>query len=408
MTKKFDIIIVGGGTIGLASGLALSLKGFKVLILDNKNPPVNLSHDFDGRNIALNNASVRFFENIGIWDNLKDKAQPIHDIIVSDGDLKYGASEKFLHFDAQDINREAFGYFVLNPDIHNALIDHAKKQTNITLKHNISVKNIIATDTFTQIIDSDDTVYEALLLIAADGKNSFVRNHFDIPLYQKDYGQTAIVLAVSHEKQHLGIAQEFFLPAGPFAILPLADKQQSSLVWVENHQFARALLNACDDVFFYELKRRFGDYLGDIKIISKKFSYPLKLQITKSVIAPRTIFVGDASHVIHPISGQGFNLGIRDIGFIFDIIQKHSYAGLDIGSNLVLKEYKNIRQNDIELFGNMTTALNWLFSNDNFILQKSRRLGLNIVNHLPNLRNFFAQAASAGSINHLPSMLNYV
>ena len=404
MDKNYDIIIGGGGAIGLSCALALAHYGLSVLLLDKSDDSIKINPIFDGRNIALNNASVRFFDRLNIWDSLKSKVQPINDIIVSDGTLRHGASESYIHFDAHDIQHESFGYFALNPDIHNALIDNVRLQSNITLCYNTQITNIINNQDSVQIVDNNNKTYHAKLLIAADGKHSFIRNFCNIDTHTKDYKQTAIVLAVSHEKPHQGIAQEFFLPSGPFAILPLVGNH-ASLVWIESHATAKALLDAPEDVFLYELKRRFGDYLGDLNIISPKFSYPLMLQIAKEIISKRTILIGDAAHVIHPISGQGFNLGIRDIGYLSEIIQEHHYAGLDIGSDIALNVYKNMRHKDISLFGTMTTGLNWIFSNDNLMLQQSRRFGLRAVQKIPRLRNFFAQSASDGSINNLPSLL---
>jgi 2-octaprenyl-6-methoxyphenol hydroxylase len=405
MNKNFDIIICGGGTIGLCCALALSQRGFCVLVLDKGNSATKVNHDFDGRNIALNNATIRFFEKLGIWEDLKHKAQPINDIIVSDGTVSDGiATESYLHFDAHDIHTDSFGCFVLNPNIHEVLIAKIKNSSAITLHYDTQITDIAYSDNAVQVTDNHHATYHAPLLIAADGKNSFIREFSGIDAIHKDFKQTAIVLAVAHEKPHKGIAQELFLPAGPFAILPLMGNQ-TSLVWVENHGMAQALLNAPDTVFMYELERRFGDYLGKLDIISQKFSYPLKMQLAKNIIANRTVLIGDAAHIIHPISGQGFNLGVRDIGYLCDIIHNHHYAGLDIGSQIALQEYKNMRQKDIELLGNVTSSLNWLFSNGHVLLQSSRRFGLGIVQKFPNLRNFFAKSASEGSIAKLPSLL---
>jgi 2-octaprenyl-6-methoxyphenol hydroxylase len=406
--QKFDIIIGGGGSIGLACALSLVHTNRKnplsVLILDRGKALDKIDHNFDGRNIALNNASIRLLDNIGRWVHIKDNCQPISDIIVSDGTLKYGASENPIHFDANDINEGSFGHFALNPNIHQTLINAIKSEPNITLCYEAHITNIQHNDESVTVTDHNNVSYQASLLIAADGKNSFIRNHHNIDVTQKEYGQTAIVLAVSHEKPHHGIAQEFFLPTGPFAILPLTGNQ-TSLVWVQNHKMAKALLNAPSDVFAYELQRRFGDYLGALTITSKKFSYPLIRQIAKQITAPRTVFIGDAAHIIHPIAGQGFNLGLRDVGFLCDLVAQHHYAGLDIGGQVLLSAYEKSRKNDIQLLGNVTNAINGLFSNDYMLLQQSRRFGLNIVNQIPPLRNFFSKGASEGSIAPLPSLL---
>jgi len=405
MNKNFDIIIGGGGTIGLSCAIALSQQGFQVLILDKGNETIQTNHDFDGRNIALNSATVRFFQKTGVWDKLHPVAQPINDIIVSDGTVSDGvATESCLHFDAHDINAESFGYFVLNTYIHNALMQHIKTEKNITCIYNAQITDITYTENAVHITDNNHYIHHAKLLIAADGKNSFIRGFMNIGVSRTDFKQTAIVLAVGHEKPHYGIAQELFLPTGPFAILPLLGNQ-TSLVWVENDTMAKALLNAPDAVFLYELERRFGDYLGKINIASSKFIYPLKMQMAHNITARRTVLIGDAAHVIHPISGQGFNLGVRDIGYLCDILKYHAYAGLDIGSQNVETEYKNIRHKDITLLGNVTSTLNWLFSNDMCVLQASRRLGLGLVQKIPAVRNFFAHSAANGSIADLPSLL---
>lgn len=406
-SQKFDIIIIGGGSIGLSCALALSHRAgqkLNILILDRSPQDMKISHEFDGRNIALNGASKQFFKNLGIWDHLAENAQPINHIIVSDGTVRHGASDSFIHFNAQDISQDDFGAFVLNPNIHKALLNKIHQDTSITLCSETYITDIQEHTDHIQVTDQNQQTYSAKLLIAADGKNSFVRSHFGIDVALKDYKKTAIVLSVAHEKPHHGIAQEFFLPAGPFAILPLCGNQ-SSLVWVEDHKIAQALLDAPEDIFQYELERRFGDYLGKLKITSKKFSYSLIRQISKEITAQRTLFIGDSAHVIHPISGQGFNLGLRDIGFLSDIIYQHHYAGLDIGASLVMENYQKARQRDIQLFGLVTNSLNCLFSNDIFLLQTMRRFGLMGVNKLLVLRNFFSKAASEGTIGELPMLM---
>jgi len=347
---------------------------------------------------------MKFFSNLGISEIIKEKAQAINDIIVSDGTLQDGASEQIIHFDAHDIHQDAFGYFALNSHIHLTLLEEIQKYSNITLSYHTTIENIEHTPTSVNIKDTTGNMYHGRLLVAADGKKSFIRDHFNIEVKKTDYNQTAIVLAVSHTKPHHGIAQEFFLPSGPFAILPLQGNQVS-LVFTESHHIAHALLNAPQDVFLYELQRRFGDYLGDLTVASQKFSYPLMRQISQNLYAERSVFIGDAAHAIHPISGQGFNLGLRDIGFLIELVHTHHYAGLDIGSEQLGLEYEKNRKQDIHLLANVTHGLNGLFSNDYMIVQSARRLGLDIVNHIPKLRNFFSKGASAGSINPVMNSL---
>lgn len=411
MDQQFDITIIGGGTIGLACALALSEKlvkklapDIKILILDRNLRQDKISLDYDGRNIALNSASMQFMQNLGVWGNLAPNGQAINHIIVSDGDTQKGASDSYIHFNAQDIDQENFGTFVLNPYIHQVLLDKIDQSDHISLASETYITDIENHVEYNIITDQNDNRYQTKLLIAADGRNSFVRNHCGIHIDKKDYRKTAIVLAVSHEKPHQGFAQEFFLPSGPFAILPLP-QNKCSLVWVEDHAVAKAFLEAPDDVFFYELTRRFGDYLGNLEIISKKFSYPLIRQIAQNVIAPRTILIGDAAHVIHPISGQGFNLGLRDIGYLVDIIAQYHYAGLDYGSEALCNQYQNQRLHDIQMLGTVTNGIDCLFSNDILPIQTLRRLGLEAVNQTPFIRNFFSKTASLGAVNPLPTFM---
>ena len=404
MTQDYDVLIAGGGLAGMVTALSFAHIGLKSCIVERGTQASLLRKDYDGRNTALNITSVRMLKRLGIWSFIKEFAQPILDIIVSDGTLRQGASSYFLHFDHQFVGNQPLGYFIQNPDIRSGLLQtialHSDKidihyeQDILSIDNHLSEKIILHTH---------DKILTGKLLIGADGRSSHIRTLSGINITQKSYGQKGIVTTVAHELPHEGIAQEFFLPSGPFAILPLTGNQ-CSLVWTEQSHIADALLQASPDVFTYELRRRFGDSLGKLTQIGKILSYPIHFHHAHSFYTKRTALVGDAAHSVHPIAGQGFNLGLRDIAVLTDIMHENHYAGLDIGTEIPLRKYHDLRHFDIMALSLVTDGLNRLFSNDNACVTTMRRVGLGIVNEIPVLRNFFMRHATA-VVGDLPSLM---
>ncbi|MEM6602671.1 MAG: UbiH/UbiF/VisC/COQ6 family ubiquinone biosynthesis hydroxylase [Pseudomonadota bacterium] len=403
--KTYDVIIAGGGMAGMVMALCLAKIGLSPLIIEKAPAPDLTKKEYDGRNTALNSASIVMLQNLKIWDKLEPFAQPINDIIVSDGTVRGGASSFFLHFDHRHLGETPLGYFVENPDFRAVLQEEINASDQIDMLFEEHIEDI-SYEREKIALKTQKSIYDAKLLIAADGRNSFVRSMTDISVARKSYDQKGIVTTILHEKDHEGIAQEFFLPSGPFAMLPLKG-YKTSLVWTERTEVADALIAQPEDVFLYEVRRRFGDSLGALTQTGPIISYPLTFSKVSRLYDRRIALIGDAAHGIHPIAGQGFNLGLRDIGVLTDLIEKYLQVGLDYGSDVLLKEYDRKRQCDIFLLGCVTDRLDWLFSNNNIALTYLRRCGLAIVNETPYLRNFFMKHATS-QLGDLPKLMRAI
>jgi 2-octaprenyl-6-methoxyphenol hydroxylase len=414
--SSYDVIFSGGGLVGLSAALALAQTGLSCLILE-KQPESSLKNfSYDGRNSAISKACCDFLKNLGLWDRISAHAQPINDILVSDGTLREGASSRFLHFDSQDIGDEPLGHFIENRFLLKGLLESCASfsQENIQGKGAVT---LVFERTITQttqesskitVSDQNHSTYSAPLLVICEGKSSALRDLLGFQTIGWDYQQTGIVTTVIHEKSHEGLAQEFFLPSGPFAILPLPDDDQgqhrSSLVWTEQTRTAKGILSLSPDLFNYEMQRRFGDWLGKVETTQGVWSYPLLFRRATSLRKNRVLLLGDAAHSLHPIAGQGFNLGLRDVATLRDVIVDALNCGLDFGSDTVLETYVKWRQTDITSLSLITDGLVRLFSNDNPLITEARQIGLATVNKVPAFKKFFMKHA-AGLLGDRPSLL---
>jgi 2-octaprenyl-6-methoxyphenol hydroxylase len=389
---QHEVIIGGGGMVGLATALACARQGIRSLVLERGQYEDQLQPNFDGRTSAIALGSARFLDGIGAWQGVVAQAQPIADIRITDDD-----SRMHLHYDHREVGEDPMGYIVENRHLRFALLEAVRQEPCITLMEGARIADIKADATSTTVTLHEGDMHSARLLIAADGKFSSLRQMAGIEVYDKRYPQTAIVCTVVHEKPHQAYAQERFLPAGPFAILPMTDDQngrhRSSIVWTEKAEFVPELLALPRDELNDELRQRFGDYLGHVAIEGEVFSYPLVLRYAKRLIGERFALVGDAGHAIHPIAGQGVNVGFRDIEALAPMLGKHARLGLDIGTPMVLEPYEKARQFDMHSMIAATDSINALFSNRNPLLQMSRRLGLASVQKLPPLRRTFMKHA---------------
>lgn len=403
--KENPFVIIGGGLAGLTMACCLAKSGFSCVVIEKSSLESLMNPANDGRNTALNQASVNFFKSLGVWADILPFAQPIHDILVSDGTVRTGASSWFLHFASSFIGDQPMGYFVQNHDIRRVLITHIQEKyaSLIDFKTEQTIQKLTCNDAI-YTVHTQNHAYTSPIMMAIDGKFSLLRTLADIPIMQKSYGQHGIVLSVHHEKPHDGMAQEYFLPAGPFAMLPLTGNR-TSLVWTETSQFADSLKKMPQDVVLYEIRRRFGDSLGKIWLDpnEKILTYPLGVHYAHQMYKHNLVLVADSAHGIHPISGQGFNLGLRDIAILHELICEQTGNGLD-NSQLILEAYQQKRIFDITALRLITDNLNRIFSNDSKILQAGRRAGLQAVNHLPIVRDFFIQHAT-GMKGDIPKMM---
>lgn len=409
-----DIAVIGGGLVGSLAALALCRAGFTVTLVDAAAPADKTVPAFDGRTTALSYASVRAFRRLGLWDGLAAQAGAINDILVTDGRpadrFRPGhQAEGFLHFDSRTLPEDTpLGWIVENRHLRGALNEAIAGEDRITLiAPAVCGRPVTGPARVSLGLDNGDSV-TARLLVAADGRTSPLREAAGIKAQIWSYPQTGIVCTVTHERPHRGIAQEFFLPSGPFAILPMADSEtgahRSSLVWTEKADRAGSFLAMEDAAFTDEIAARFGPYLGALTLDGPRWSYPLAFHLATRFHADRLALVGDAAHGIHPIAGQGYNLGVKDIAALVDVLTEHRQAGLDIGHGAALEQYTRWRSFDSASLAFGTDMLNRLFSNDNPLLRLVRSQGMGLVNRIDPLRTFFMKQAGA-DLGELPSLM---
>lgn len=401
-----DVIIGGGGMVGLTLALALAQGGLKVVVADPVPPSAFLDAKFDGRVSALSYSSVRMLQALDVWDALDAHAQPIHDILVTDAVLGGVPSPFSLHFDAGEIG-EPMGRIAENRFIRAALFAAVENAKNVTFVSPAALIGLEPTDGgVTAMLSNGDRV-EARLAVAADGRDSPMREEMGLKIIAWSYPQTGIVATVAHEHPHNGVAYEHFLPSGPFAILPMTSEDgmnRSSLVWTERDTVAPAMMALPEDAFNAEIARRFGAHLGAVKAVGPRWSYPLKFHLARGFVAKRFALAGDSAHGIHPIAGQGLNLGFKDVAALAECALDAARLGMDIGAADTLARYERWRRFDSVTLAASTDALNRLFSNDIAPLRIARDLGLGAVDAIAPLRRFFMRHAG-GDVGKLPRLL---
>ena len=388
--------------VGLTLALALAQGGVSVVVADPVPPATVLSQAFDGRVSALSYAVVRMLRVLGIWPHLQTEAQPISDILVTDAALDRTASPFSLHFDHREIG-EPMGAIAENRHIRRALFKAIETVPNIRLIAPAGVNGGRVSNTHVEAELSNAERLRASLVVAADGRESPLREQTGIRTISWSYPQTGIVATVQHERPHNGVAYEHFLPAGPFAILPMTGNR-SSLVWTEREEFAPALLRLSAAKFSTEVGRRFGHHLGGIEVIGARWSYPLRFHLARGYVAPRLALAGDSAHGIHPIAGQGLNLGLKDAAALAECVLQSVRLGLDPGDVTALERYERWRRFDSFVLAAATDGLNRLFSNDIAPLRTIRDLGLGVVDAIGPLRRFFMRNAG-GDLGTLPRLM---
>ncbi|MCX7644264.1 MAG: FAD-dependent monooxygenase [Rhodobacteraceae bacterium] len=402
MTRDPDVLIVGGGLIGPTLALALAQGGIRSAVLDALPLPLRRDPGFDGRAYALALASQRLLAALGVWNGLRDAAQPILEVVASDGRAGEGPAPFFLHLDQAEIEEGPLGYMIEDRFLRPALLE-AMAAAGVEHRAGAEVVAQEAGPAGIAVTLASGERLSARLLVGADGRASGVANRAGIGRTGWDYGQTALVCAVAHEAPHRGIAHQFFMPAGPLAILPLPGNR-SSIVWSERRETAAALAALGEAEFLETLRPRFGDFLGAIRLAGDRYSYPLGLSLANALVAPRVALVGDAAHGIHPIAGQGLNLGLRDVGALAEVLTLARRRGEDIGAPDVLARYQSWRRFDTAALAIATDAFNRLFSNDNALLRGIRDLGMGLINALPGARRALIREA-AGLTGEVPRLL---
>jgi len=407
-----DVVIVGGGVVGLAQAVALADGGISVAVVDAADPAEARGAEFDGRAFAVAYSSQLMLQTLGVWKHLEGRTQPINDILVFDGKpgsrfKRGGPSPFFLHFDHRGLDSASdgapLGSMVEARHARAALYDRAAELDNVTLLAPETVEEVSFDANGADVTLGSGRNLRASLVIGADGRFSKLREQVGIKTVGWTYKQHGLVTTIAHDRPHEGVAQEYFLPSGPFAILPITDNR-SSLVWTERADLVPAINALSDEQYAAQVRARCGGYLGDIKIAGPRFSYPLGLQVARELVAPRLALIGDAAHAIHPISGQGWNLGLKDVAALAEILIEAKRLGLDLGSADLLSTYQQWRRFDITALAAITDGLNRLFSTDFAPLALARDIGMQAVNQIGPLKKLFMHHA-AGAVGTLPKLL---
>jgi 2-octaprenyl-6-methoxyphenol hydroxylase len=401
MSSQQSIVVGGGAFAGLALALALRQglgRDVAVIVAD---PALAVRPSRDPRATAIVAACRRLLEAIGAWGEVASDAQPILDMVITDSKLQDATRPVFLTFAGQVEPGEPFAHMIENRFLIDALAKRAEA-SGVTLKATAVASYELCPEGI-DVTLADGTKIEASLLVAADGARSRLRERAGIATHGWDYNQSGIVVTVGHERDHGGRAEEHFLPAGPFAILPLTG-QRSSLVWTEKRSEAARIIALSDDEFHGALEQRFGLHLGEIKALDRPRAFPLSYFVARSFIGERLALVGDAAHVIHPIAGQGLNMGLKDVAALAEVVVDAARLGIDFGQTDVLERYQCWRRFDTMAMGVATNSLNFLFSNDFAFLRTVRDIGLGLVDRLPPVKEMFIRQA-AGLSGEVPRLL---
>jgi 2-octaprenyl-6-methoxyphenol hydroxylase len=397
---RFDLIVAGGGMTGLTLACAVAGARVPVLLVEQRPLPATTALPFDGRVTAISRGSRHLLEGIGVWPHLADEAQPILDIEVGERH-----SPLTVHYDHRAVGGEPLGHIVENRVIRRALLRRLGELIPGPLE-------VVAPDRLTRTERRADAVeielssgirVGAALLAAADGRQSPLRDLAGIGVMGWNYEQTGIVATIAHAEPHRGRAFERFFATGPLAMLPMQGNR-SSIVWAADNRLARELIALDDREFVAELGDRFGDRYGALELAGPRWHYPLSMIQARRYTDRRLALVGDAARAIHPIAGQGWNLALRDVAALAELIVDARRTGLDPGSAYVLGRYERWRRFDSLALISITDGLNRLFANDLFPLRLARELGLGAVERIPPLKRFFMRHAM-GLLGDLPRLM---
>jgi len=390
--ETFDIAIIGAGPVGGALACRLAKSGKQVLLVDQAALPPMEHPDFDGRAYAIAAGSRALLQAGGLWDALPYPPCPILDIRVTDGKPGHPASPLQLQFDHQQVGTDPFGWIIEARALRIAINRSVHADENILLLAPAQAE-VTRSETGVQLRLQDGRQYGAKLVIAADGRNSRLRAQAGIPVTRIPYRQSAVVCAISHEKPHDGVALEHFLPGGPFAQLPMSGSAEtpnlSAIVFTDRHEVVERLKLLDERRFTAELAKRLGPHLGAIKTIGRRWTYPLSAMHAARYTATRLALVGDSAHGIHPIAGQGLNLGLRDGLALAELID----SAADPGAPEILAAYQAARRPANLTMLAATDLLDRLFSTNNPAIRLARDIGLATVNRMPRLKQRFMLAA---------------
>ncbi len=402
LNPRRDLLILGGGLVGMTLALAAAKKGISSHVVDRADPAELTAEGFDGRASAISTASWNLFTNIGIADALEPYGCPIASIAVTDG-MKPG------RIDFQPEPHEGtLGRMFPNRQLRLSLFEAAKDEPLIAWHSKANVVDRQRGEHGASATLEDGTVLEASLMCAAEGRGSPTREEAGFTMAQWDYSHRAIIIGLTHEKPHDGVAWEIFYPDGPFALLPLLDDEQgrhrSALVWTVDEKDAAGVLALGERAFKHEIAKRMHGIFGEIEIVGQRSSYPLGFQHTAKIIDHRLALVGDAAHGMHPIAGQGLNLGLRDVGALVDVLTEGMRLGLEPGDAQMLAKYEKWRAMDSLMVMGATDTLTRLFGIPGKLASAVRRFGMAGVQRTPVLKDWFMDEAR-GMSGDLPELL---
>ena len=405
MKTDYDVIIVGGGLAGLQQAICFGVENMRVCVIDKTPISTVINSPDDGRTCAVAYASANLFKRTGVWDIVGDTACPMHDIRIKDGDLVKGLSYFSMHYDRNLVQGKDLGYIVENNMLRKCQYQRLQQIPNVSYMEKTAVIDFHSTVDSATITLDNNTQITAPLVVGADGKFSKMRDMVGISISQWTYSQTAIVCTVQCEKPHNNTAVELFLPNGPFALLPLLNNRMS-IVWSEQSDLVDDLINLPNAEFTDQLRHRIGDGLGDISVCSdKRWQYPLGMMHAHTYISNRFCLIADAGHSMHPIAGQGFNMGVRDIAALSEVVTDAYKNGTDWGAESVLKQYEQYRYADNTSLVLVCDGLTRLFSNTNSVLKTARVLGLGALDKIPFAKKIFMKHAMGTLGTHIPPLL---
>lgn len=408
--SDLDVIVAGAGMAGAAFALGAAQAGLRAVLVDPFPFEAQLAPTFDGRSTAVAWSAFRMLQALGVGEALEPHACRMDRILVTDGRRPGAAAKRalpaFLRFDADEIGGatggEPLGYMIENRHIRASLAE-AVRRAGVTVLAPAAVDQVRIGEFGAEAGLKDGRVLSAPLIVGADGRNSMVREAAGIGTLGWDYDQCGVVVTVRMERDHGNVAHEYFLPSGPFAILPLTDRR-ACIVWCETRRRAEALKAASDAAFLSHLRRRFGDFLGRVTVESPRFVHPLSLSLAERLTGPRAALIGDAAHGVHPVAGQGLNMGLKDVAALVEVLAEAARLGEDIGSAAVLERYARWRRFDNAALAAGFDGFVRLFSNDDPLTRLARGVGMAAVNRIPPARRLFMTEAG-GAAGDLPKLL---
>lgn len=403
--ERHAIVIAGGGSAGLTLACALADAlgpATRIAVVDRMAFGSECAHR-DVRASAVSAGSKRLLATLGIWTALADHAEPATAVDITDSALDDAFRPVLVSYDNTVQGNEPATYIVENERLHAAILEGAARRPGVVLMGGAAATGYAADEHGVTVMLADGRALRAPLLVAADGRASRLREAAGIGVVGWQYSQIGIVTTVRHQKPHRSRAVQNFLPAGPFAILPLKGNR-SCITWTEEESEGRAIVALDDAGFLAQVEKRFGYRLGEIELAGPRGIWPLEMHLARALLANRLVLVGDAAHLVHPIAGQGLNLGLRDVAALTEVVADAARLGLDVGSAIVLARYERWRRTDAALSAAAFDGLNRLFSSDWTLLRTARSAGLGLVDRLPVLKQFFV-AEAAGLTGQVPKLL---